>query len=154
MPTLQEQVLIEVPRETVFDRLAQPERGPEWTPNLVRVERTSTIEAGPGLETRLIANVGGRHSQGSGRCVAWDPPQRLVLESTLDVGISSTTTVELADSGAGTRVIARVDYTLPPKGLGRLVGGLLGETLARKDLRKALANLKQQLEAEARDGRA
>src|SRR5687767_6680361 len=82
VPTLQEQVLIDVPREAVFDRLAQPERGPEWTPNLVRVERTSTIEAGPGLETRLIANVGGRHSQGSGRCVAWDPPGRLVLEST------------------------------------------------------------------------
>jgi uncharacterized protein YndB with AHSA1/START domain len=150
VPSLQEQVLIGAPPEKVFERLIQPERGPEWTPNLIRVERTSAVEAGPGLETTMIANVGGRQSRGIGRCVAWEPPRRLVLESRLDVGVNSITDFELLPATGGTQLIARVDYTLPASGLGRLVGGLLGDTLARKDLRKALSNLKEQLESEAR----
>jgi len=147
MPTLQEQVLIAAPPERVFALLAQPERGPEWTPNLMRVERISPVEAGPGLETALVANVGGRPSRGFGRCLAWDPPWRLVLESSLEVGVNSVSTFELAPHGPGTQLVARVDYTLPPKGLGKLIGGLLGDTLARRDLRAALANLKAILES-------
>ena len=147
MPSLEEQVLIAAPPEPIFAMLAQPERGPEWTPNLVHVERISQVEAGPGLETALVANVGGRPSHGRGRCVAWDPPLLLVLESMLDVGVTSRTTFELQPLPVGTRLFARVEYTLPPKGLGRLVGGLLGDTLARRDLRRALANLKQLVES-------
>ncbi len=148
MPSLQEQIVIAAPAERVFRLLAQPERGPEWTPNLTSVERTSEIDGGPGLETAIVANVGGLSSRGVGRCLAWDPPRRLVLESSLEVGVTSTTTFELSPQGAGTRLTARVDYTLPPKGLGKLVGGLLGDTLARRDLRKALANLKRIVESE------
>lgn len=147
MPSLQEQVLIAAPPDRVFGLLARPERGPEWTPNLLRVERISQIEAGPGLETALLVNVGGRPSRGLGRCVAWAPPYHLVLESSLEIGVSSITTFELAQHGPGTRLVARVEYTLPPKGLGKLVGGLLGDTLARRDLRKALANLKALVES-------
>jgi uncharacterized protein YndB with AHSA1/START domain len=148
MPNLQEQILIAAPPERIFALLAQPERGPEWTPNLTSVERTSTVDSGPGLETAIVANVAGRTSRGVGRCLAWEPPQRMVLESSLDVGVTSTTTFELTGQGPGTRVVARVDYTLPPTGIGKLVGGLLGETMARRDLRKALANLKRIVESQ------
>lgn len=149
MPTLQEKVVIAAPIERVFDRLAEPERGPEWTPNLESVQRTSAVEAGPGLETTLVANVAGRESRGTARCLEWDPPRSLVLQSSLDVGVTSTTIFELAECGPKTEVTARVDYSLKSEGLGRLVGSLLGEPLARRDLRKALANLRSQLEAEA-----
>jgi len=148
VPTLEEDILIAAPPERVFARLAQPERGPEWTPNLLNVERTSEIETGPGLETSLLAKVAGRESRGTGRCLDWAPPHQMVLESSLDVGITSTTTFDLAQRGPATVLKARVDYSLPPKGLGRFVGGLLGEPLAWRDLRKALANLKRQIEAE------
>jgi uncharacterized protein YndB with AHSA1/START domain len=150
MPTIQEEIVIAVPSERVFDRLAEPERAPEWTPNLLRVQRISEQATGPGLRTALVATVGGRQSRGTGRCLAWDPPRRLVLETVLEVGVTSVTTFDLSAEGSTTRLAARVDYSLPPKGLGRLVGGLLGDTLARRDLRAALANLKQQLEAEQR----
>jgi len=148
VPELEQKIFINVSPERVFARLAEPECGPEWTPNLLKVERTSLVEAGPGLETRLLARLGGRESQGTGRCLAWDPPRSIVLETNLDVGVSSTTTFELTDQPPGTLMAAHVAYSLPAKGLGRLVGGLLGETLARRDLRKALENLKRQLEAE------
>lgn len=148
MPTIQEQIAIAAPPEAVFALLAQPERGPEWTPNLLRVERTSAVAEGPGLETRLLANVGGRRSMGVGRCLSWDPPRSLVLESALDVGITSQTIFGLAPQGSGTMLVARVEYTLPSSGLGKLVGGLVGDTLARRDLRSALANLKRLVEAQ------
>lgn len=149
MPTLEEKVEIAVAAESIFARLADAERGPEWTPSLVRVERTSDVESGPGLETRITLKMAGRETKGTGRCLEWEPPRRLVLDSQLDGGISATTTFELAANGSGTDVRARLDYTLPSKGLGRFLGGLVGEPMARRDLRQALANLKAQLEAEA-----
>ena len=148
MPTLEERIDIAAPAERIFARLAQPERGPEWTPNLLKVERTSQIEAGPGLETTLVAKVGGRESHGTGRCLEWHPPRRLVLQSSFDVGLTSTTAFELTEHAANTELAVRVDYSLALEGPGRLIGRLLGEPLARRDLRKALANLKSQVEAE------
>ena len=148
MPEIEENILIGAPAERVFARLAEPERGPEWTPNLLKVERTSEIQAGPGLETLLVANVVGRESRGTGRCVDWEPPRRLVLQSSFDVGVGSTTTFELSEHGANTELKARVDYSLASQGIRRFVGGLLAEPLARRDLRKALDNLKRQIEAE------
>jgi uncharacterized protein YndB with AHSA1/START domain len=148
VPTIEERIIIGQPAERIFARLAQPERAPEWTPNLVRVQRTSQIESGLGVETRVEARVGGRTSRGTGRCIAWDPPRSLSLESKLDVGVSSTTTFSLVERAAATELTARVDYTLPTSGLGRLLGGLIGEPMLRRDMRTALGTLKQQLEAE------
>ena len=96
MPTITERIAINAPIERVFGRLAEPERAPEWTPNLVSVERTSAATEGTGVETTLVARVAGRPSRGQGRCLAWEPPGRLVLQSSLDVRVTSTTTFDLA----------------------------------------------------------
>jgi uncharacterized protein YndB with AHSA1/START domain len=147
VPVLEERVEIAAPIEGVFELLADPARGPEWTPNLLSVEPLQDGQAaGPGAETRLLVNMAGRPSKGTGRCVEWDPPHRLVLASSLDLGVNSTTTFQLTPTKSGTAVAARVEYTLTTGALGRLVGGLLGDSLARRDLRKALANLKAQVE--------
>jgi len=147
VPVLEEQVEITAPIEGVFELLADPVRGPEWTPNLLSVELLRNGQAaGPGTETRLLVNMAGRPSKGTGRCVEWDPPHRLVLASSLDAGVNSTTTFQLTPTKSGTAVAARLEYTLTSGGLARLVGGLLGDSLARRDLRKALANLKAQVE--------
>ena len=147
MPSLEEQIVIHASAERIFELLARPERGPEWTPNLLRVEVLEGTR-GPDTRTRLVARVGALESQGTGRCVEWDPPRHLALESTLDLGVTSTTRFLLAERGDATQVLARVEYSLPSKGLARFMGGLLGEPLARRDLRKALTNLKQLVERE------
>lgn len=146
MPSLTEETTIAASPERVFELLGRPERGPEWTPNLVRVERLSPGQPGPGSETRLVANVGGRMVRGRGRLLEWQPPRRIVAESEFEIGLSSVTTFEILPSEAGARVLARIEYHLPAGGLGRLLGGLLGEPLLRRDLRRALANLKVLLE--------
>jgi uncharacterized protein YndB with AHSA1/START domain len=154
MARIEGKVVIGAPAKTVFARLADVQRAPEWTPNLLEVRRTSRTKAGRGLRMTLVAKVGGRESRGTGRCLTWDPPRSLVLESAFDIGATSTTTFELTDEGPGTRLTARVDYTLPSEGLGRFAGGLLGGALARRGLRKALAKLRDQLEAEEDASRA
>ena len=148
MARLEEQVVIDAPPESVFELLANPERGPEWTPNLVRVEPVDGA-GGPTAQTALLVRIGGRQSRGLGRCLEWDPPRRLALESKLDVGVTTVTTFELTPRAGGTQILARVDYSLPAKGLGGLVGGLVGDTLARRDLKKALSNLKRIVERES-----
>jgi uncharacterized protein YndB with AHSA1/START domain len=155
MPTLIRRVAIGVPAERVFARLAELERGPEWMPYLISVERTTPpdaapvapVERGPGPETALVARFGGRERRGSGRVVAWEPPRRLVLRWTLEDGITSTTTFELTDQGTRTRLTARLDYSLPPSSRGGFAGGVLAERAVQGGLREALANLKGQLEA-------
>jgi uncharacterized protein YndB with AHSA1/START domain len=152
VPVLEEQVEIDAPIEGVFELLADPVRGPEWTPNLLSVEPLHNGQgAGPGTETRLLVNMAGRPSKGTGRCVEWDPPHRLVLASSLDAGVDSTTTFQLTPTESGTAVAARLEYTLTSGGLGRLVGGLVGNSMARRDLRKALTNLKSQVERNQTD---
>jgi uncharacterized protein YndB with AHSA1/START domain len=147
MPIIEERITISAPAQAVFDLLAAPERAPEWTPNLLAVERTSDVSAGPGVETRVLANVAGRRSRGTGRCLAWDPPTQLILETRLDLGLRSVTTFRCAPWDGTTEVVARVDYNLPG-GLAGLLGGFVGERLARRDLRQALANLKRLSEEE------
>jgi hypothetical protein len=74
----------------------------------------------------------------------------MVLESKLDVGVTSVSTFELTPRANGTQVLATVEYSLPAKGLGRMLGGLLGDSLARRDLKKALSNLQRIIEREQR----
>ncbi len=148
MPKLEEQIEIAAPAERVFDYLADTERGPEWMPNLVEAQRTSRRARGRGAETAVLFKVGRQGSRGTSRCLEWDRPRRLVVESSLDIGVTSTIAFELAKDGAGTRLSAMVDYSLPGKGLGRFVGGLFGNAIAGRDVRMALTNVKQRLESE------
>jgi uncharacterized protein YndB with AHSA1/START domain len=147
MAELEEQVVVAAPPERVFDLLGSPERGPEWTPNLVRVEPLDA--AGPEGRTALVVKVAGRERRGTGRCLEWDPPHRMTLESTLEIGVTSVSTFELTPRPDGTQVRARLEYSLPANGLGGLLGGLVGDSLARRDLKKALANLKRIVERES-----
>ncbi len=144
MSRVEEKILIKAPVEDVFARLTDAERSPEWTPHLLSAERTSELEFGPGLEAAVVARVGDRTSKGTARCVDWDPPRRVMLQVSLEGGITSTTVFELVSTGPKTKLTARVEYKLGAGSLARLVGG----ALARNDLRKALSNLQSQLEAE------
>jgi uncharacterized protein YndB with AHSA1/START domain len=148
MARIEEQVFVHASPERVFDLLAQPERGPEWTPNLERVDLLDGAE-GPAVTTALVVRIGGRQVRGTGRCLDWERPRRLTLESKLELGVRSVTTFLLEPDRQGTDVRAQLEYSLPAGGLGGLLGGLVGDSLARRDLRKALANLRQIVEREA-----
>ncbi|HYU18664.1 MAG TPA: SRPBCC family protein [Chloroflexota bacterium] len=149
MPVLEEKVVIAAPARSVFDRLADVERSPDWAPNLTEVRRTSKARTGRGLRLALVAREAGRESKGTGRCLEWEPPRRLVLEFSFDIGATTTTAFELTQNGSKTELKARADYSLPKKGFGGMAISLLAGTMARRGLRKSLENLKSQLEADA-----
>jgi len=146
MPTVAEQIDIAAAPERVFALLAAPERTPEWTPGVLEVERAAADGQSEDQETRVLVEVAGRKTRGSARYLESEPPRLLVLQTSLDIGVTSTTRFELAARDSGTRLSARVEFSLPSGGLG-LLGGLLGGRLARGQLRAALGNLKRLVEA-------
>jgi hypothetical protein len=78
-----------------------------------------------------------------------DGSRRLVFESHFEIGLTSTMVFDLAADGKQTQLTATVDYAFTGRGLGRFVGGLFGNQMARKDILAGLEHLKAQLEAEA-----
>jgi carbon monoxide dehydrogenase subunit G len=131
-----------------FAYLSDVERVPEWLPNVVEAERVSEIASGPGAETALVVDVAGKRRQGRCRVEESEPPSRLVISSTVDIGVTSTIAFDLAADGKQTRLSAVIEYTLTGGGFGRFLGGLVGDKVARRDMRTALENLKARLEAE------
>ena len=148
MPTLKETVTIGAPVKRVYTYLSDIERVQEWLPHVVETQRTSKIRSGEGAEIAVVMNAAGRQTEGTSRCVEAASPNRLVFESTLAIGLTSTMAFDLAADGRQTEIVAIVDYQFSGRGLGRLVGGLFGDKIARRDIALALANLKTQIEAE------
>jgi carbon monoxide dehydrogenase subunit G len=148
VPTLQESLLVTAPVKRVYGFLADIERVGEWLPYVVETRRTTENATGEGAEIELTVSAAGKKSQGTTRCVAATPSQ-LVFESKLALGLTSTVTFDLAAEGRQkTQMAVTVEYGFT--GLtGRLIGKMLGDTAARRDIVAGLETLKARLEAEA-----
>src|SRR5687767_1092595 len=138
MGKIQHGLEVAMPAPELFQRLADPEKAPTWVPELLKVERTSAVQTGPGFEAAVLARIGGRDIAGTARMLECDPPNRLVLHVSLDVGVDATATVSLAPKNGRTRLGVAIDYSSTSKKLGWLASGFVGEALAQRGLRKAL----------------
>ncbi|HEX6508205.1 MAG TPA: SRPBCC family protein, partial [Chloroflexota bacterium] len=133
MPTIQENIDIRAPIDKVFAALIDPRRGPEWNPNLVRVE---DVEAGParaGTEWRQTTMVAGRPINLNCRVTKLDAPKFGVLEVTGDHQGSVTTMCEERDGM--TRVTQTLQYNLPRGMFGQMAGGFIANALRREMVR-------------------
>jgi hypothetical protein len=74
----------------------------------------------------------------------------LVLQSEFAIGVTSTIAFDLATAGRQTEVWAQIEYTLTGGRFGRLMGGLFGDRMVRRDMRTALETLKERVEDEQR----
>jgi carbon monoxide dehydrogenase subunit G len=148
VPTLQESLLVAAPIKKVHGFLSDIERAGEWLPYVVETRRTSEHATGEGAEIEITVSAAGKKSQGTARCVA-ATPSRLVFESKLALGLASTVTFDLAAHGRQqTQMDVTVDYAFT--GLtGRLIGKMLGDKAAQRDIVAGLDTLKTRLEAEA-----
>ena len=148
MPTLHETMLIAAPIKRVYTFLADIERAQEWLPHVVETHRTSKIRSGEGAEIAIVVSAAGRQTEGTSRCVEAASPDRLVFETQLAIGLTSTTAFDLAADGRQTQVAVTVEYAFGGRGLGRLVGGLFGDKVARQDILAGLECLKSRIETE------
>ncbi len=149
MARLEREIVIAAPPERVFAYLAQPERTPEWSPNVQSVRLTSEGPIGEGATTETVVKALGTTQRAIGRCTAFDPPRRLVIESQTNLGATTVNETLLLAEGTGTRLRAKLDYTLPGGALGGgLLGGFLGvDKQIKRDFEQSLARLKVVLES-------
>ena len=155
MPRLQREIVIGVPPQAVFAYLAQPERLPEWTPGVIAVKRTSIRPVGVGPTTEALVEAFGVRQTLLGRCTAFDPPRRLVVENVTARGItiggvsigqvSTVSASELLPEGAGTRLRASLEYALSAGFLTGLAERVAGPQM-QTDFDRSLLNLKRLLE--------
>jgi uncharacterized protein YndB with AHSA1/START domain len=150
VPELRDSIAIGVTVKRAFAYLADVDHIAEWMPNLVEAWRATEDDPGLDTEIGIVMSVAGHEHEGICRVVEWDEPRRLALESDLDdLGFSSTIAFDLAPDGRQQMTLsATVDYAMKGHGLGRLVGGLFGDRVARRDMRTALERLKANLETE------
>ena len=161
MGSLQREIVIGAPPETVFAYLAQPERLPEWTPGVLAVRRTSDGPVGVGTTTEAVVEAFGVRQILLGRCTVFDPPRRLVVENVTASGItvggvsigkvSTCSASELLAEGAGTRLRASLDYSLSAGFLTGLAERVAGPQM-QADFDRSLQNLKRVLEARPAGG--
>ena len=148
MARLQQELFVDAPPERVFALLAQPERTPEWSPNVLSIRRTSEGPIEVGSTTETVVRALGTRQRAIGRCTVFDPPRRLVIESRTDLGATSRSDSELTPEGRGTRLRATLDYIVPGGGVGKLFDKLVAERQTRQDFEQALRRLKALLENE------
>jgi len=156
VPRLQREIVIDAPPEAVFAFLAQPERMPEWTPGVQSVKLTSAGPIGVGSTTETIVEVMGVKQTLVGRCTTFEPPHRFVVENATARGFSvggvsvgrvqSTSTSELAPEGAGTRLHARLEYTVSAGFVTGLAESLIAPRM-KADFEQSIQTLKRLLEA-------
>ena len=150
MARLEREIVIAAAPERVFAYLAQPERTPEWSPNVQSVRLTSDGPIGVGATTETVVKALGTTQRAIGRCTAFDPPNRLVIESQTNLGATTINETVLVPEGPGTRLRAKLDYTLPGGALGGGLGSFLGvDRQIKRDFEQSLARLKALIEAGA-----
>ena len=150
MARLEREIVIAAPPERVFAYLAQPERTPEWSPNVQSVRLTSEGPIGVGAMTETVVKALGTTQRAVGRCTVFDPPRRLVIESQTNLGATTVNETQLLPDGTGTRLRAKLDYSLPGGALGGGLGSFFGvDKQIQKDFVQSLARLKAVLEAGA-----
>jgi uncharacterized protein YndB with AHSA1/START domain len=155
MGRLQREIVINVPPETLFAFLTQPERLPEWTPGVITVRRTSPGPVGVGATTETLVEAFGVRQTLLGRCIVFEAPRRLAVENETAGGItvagvsigkvSTVSTSELLPEGAGTRLRASLEYSLSAGFLTGLAESVAGPQM-QADFDRSLLNLKRLLE--------
>lgn len=129
MPTVEREIVIDAPVETVFEYVASPENHAAMNRSIVEVTGVGALPNG-GHEADFTFRMPGRNLHGHVRDVEFAPPTRRVFEVEGDV--DARTTYELSTENGRTRFVFRNEIEPPGSGLlGRLAGSLLGRYLDR-----------------------
>jgi uncharacterized membrane protein len=116
-------------------------RAPEWITSLQKVWNVQGH--GKGCKYKWTFKMGGLNVDGETE-ISESSPARFVMATS--GGIPSTWTWEMKPAQGGTELKLSIDYTVPGSVLGAITNKLIIEKENDKELRSALANLKERLE--------
>jgi len=129
----------------VFEYIADPERIPEWQPDVRTARFDDPAAVGVGTRGREI-----RHVMGSDRSIRWEvseysPDQRYGVRG-LGGPVRAHVTMDVSPNTNGPGTQLSYGIAFEGHGVGRLIAPLARKG-ARKDLPATLDSLKRQLEA-------
>lgn len=133
---------LNAPVQAVFDLLAAPERAPEWSANVHSTQRLTPGPVRVGTETLSDVEALGRHWSAHGRCLIYDPPRRIAIETRLGPGLVSRSDMQLEPDGDGTTLRAELAFQLPGGPLGGLIGSAVARPVLESDFDESLRRLK------------
>lgn len=148
MPSVQRSIEIDAPIGDVFAAATDPNRGPEWNPNIQQVELVSE-PVGEGSRWAQTAVAMGRPMQLTCTVSRYQPPNYGELMITGDQQGRTVTRCEEVDGK--TRLTQALEFALPGGMLGRMVGGMV-ETMLGRELEQSLRRIKMTLELENGNG--
>jgi len=141
MSHLEGVIQIMAPPARVQAALEDIPRAPEWITSLQKVWNVQGH--GKGCKYKWTFKMGGLNVDGETE-ISESSPARFVMATS--GGIPSTWTWEMKPAQGGTELKLSIDYTVPGSVLGAITNKLIIEKENDKELRSALANLKERLE--------
>jgi carbon monoxide dehydrogenase subunit G len=147
MPTVENDIVIERPKEAVWGFLIDPSNASVWQSNVVEFESEVRGEGTPGIgeRGRGVVKIAGRRIETRTETVDVVPGEVVALQ-TLDAPFPMLTRYGLEANGDVTRLTVRFETP----GFGGFFGKLTDPIVAKmidRDARSSLANLKTILES-------
>lgn len=144
MPVTEDSIIIERPREEVFDFLTTTENTPLYNSSLIEIEQLSD-RVEKGSKARGVVRVAGRKMEWTAEITEHHRPDRYTMRS-LEAPIDFEIHYELEDLGGGrTKVNFRNDAP-DLKGFWGKLGDTVVQRMYARDVRAMLGNLKELLE--------
>ena len=140
-------ILILRPVSDVFAYMDDVSYEHEWQPALRGAEQEPPGAAAIGTRRHYVSEFMGRSVKNSYEVKAYEPNQRVVLESMPGSIVSAVNEILWTSEGAGTRVTMSVEGK--PTGVLRFVPGSVLEAAFREQVKESLTLLKQCLEGRA-----
>lgn len=140
-------IFIQRALEDVFAYMDDVSREHEWQPNLRSAEQEPPGPTTVGTRRHYVSDFMGRPIKNSYEVTAYEPNQRVTLESMPGSTVSAVNEILWAREGTGTRVTMSVEGK--PTGVLRFVPGAMLEAAFREQVKESLSLLKQRLESGA-----
>ena len=140
----QHQVLIQRYVPDVFAYMDDVSREPEWQPNLVEASQDPPGPTAVGTRKRYASQFMGKRIENTYVTTVYEPPSRIVYESTPDSVLQATVEVRFDDVSGATRVTMALEGKVA--GVLRFVPGKVLEAAYKSELETTLGLLKKSLE--------
>ncbi len=143
---VEEQAVLDVPREEIWERVSDPGGYPGLVHGITRCDRMGDAEPGCGARYSMRMRVGSAEVGGEVEIVEFDELADLAWTSVTGIDQRGRWRLRELDDGS-TRVTFRLSYGAPGGLLGA-VSDRLSAPMVRANLRRTLKNLRDELEGE------
>lgn len=144
MPAVQRSVVINAPIVEVFTAATDPNRGPEWNPN-IKPGGAVPLPVTAGSQWKQVTIAMGRPISLTCTVVNFQPPYYGELAITGEQQGRTITRCEEVDSG--TRLTQILEFAVPGGMLGRMMSGM-AESMLGRELDHSMRRMKMTLEME------